>query len=236
MIESSRSNSFVVCLFLSNLYSSALRPEHYKTLKGEGKLEELYTVGNITDRENMTDELFLMYCSDYLSAVVGMVEWKEKETKMLISEIATPSDEAFCLVTLENNYERWIAIAKDIPRIKFETVIEDNKSVEKKIEQWPSPKYTKHKDTNGKKSEGWTTEGMEAYNNHYRLIKKLRGGSIANGSETTEAEAEQIRKNKKLEESYMDEKKKKRTNKKKRKASVFVAPKMESGDVEDIKF
>jgi len=72
----------------------------------------------ITDGKNMTKETFRVHCSDHSSAVVGMAEWKTKETQMKASEMATPSDEAFCLVALENNCNRWTAMAEKKPRFE----------------------------------------------------------------------------------------------------------------------
>ena len=78
----------------------------------------MHTADVITDRKNMTGETFRAHCSDYLSAVVGVAEWKAKETQMKMSETATPSDEAFCLVALENNCDRWTATADERPRFE----------------------------------------------------------------------------------------------------------------------
>ena len=71
----------------------------------------MHAANAITDRKNMTKETFRACCLDHLLAVVGMSEWKTKETQMKVSEMATPSDEAFCLVALENNCDRWTAVA-----------------------------------------------------------------------------------------------------------------------------
>jgi len=81
-------------------------------------LVEVRAANAITVRRNMTKETFRAHCSDCLSAVVGMAEWKTKETQMKASKMATPSDEAFCLVTLENNHDRWTAVAKKGAKIR----------------------------------------------------------------------------------------------------------------------
>ena len=106
----------------------------------------------ITDRKNMTKETFRAHCSDHLLAVVGMNEWKTKETQMKASETATPSDEAFCLVALENNYERWTAIAEKKPRFEDASEQSGDQTPKKKEELWPSPKCNKQKSANEKKT------------------------------------------------------------------------------------
>ena len=126
----------------------------------------MHTADVITDRKNMTGETFRACCSDHLSAVVGMNKWKTKETQMKVSKIATPSDEAFCLVTLENNCERWTAMAEKKPRFEDTSNQSGNQTPKKKEELWPSPKCTKQKSANEKKHEGWSKEGAESHNKH----------------------------------------------------------------------
>ena len=106
----------------------------------------------ITDRKNMMKETFRAHCSDHFLAIVGMAEWKTKETQMKASKTATPSDEAFCLVTLENNCDRWTAIAKKKPRFEDTSEQPGDQTPKKKEELWPSPKCTKQKSANGKKT------------------------------------------------------------------------------------
>ena len=195
----------------------------------------MHTADVITDRKNMTGDTFRAHCSDYLSAVVGMAEWKGKETQMKISKIATPSDEAFCLVTLENNYDRWTAIARKEPRFEVVSEQSDDLTPKKKEELWPSPKCTKQKGANGKKHEGWSKEGAESHNKHCHSISKLQGKSV-DDSVHTGAEQEHIDENDEIEAWHMDEKKKGSLNKKKRKAHVFEPPELAGEDEDNIKF
>ena len=190
---------------------------------------------DITDRKNMTTKTFLFHCSDYLSAVVGMVEWKNKESKMKVREIATPSDEAFCLVTLENNYEKWIAVAKKQKRFNVTINQSDDQPTEKKEELWPSPKCTEQKGKNGKAHEGWSKEGVDSHNNHCHSIEKLRGESV-NESVDTGAEQSHVDDNEIVEEWCMDEKKKGSQKKRKRKADTCEPPKLAGENEANIKF
>ena len=195
----------------------------------------MHTADVITDRKNMTGETFRAHCSDYLSAVVGMVEWKGKETQMKISKIATPSDEAFCLVTLENNCDRWTAIARKEPRFEVASEQSDDLTPKKKEELWPSPKCTKQKSANGKKHEGWSKEGAESHNQHHHSISKLQGESVDDRVQTG-AEQKHVEEKEKIEAWHMDEKKKGGQHKKKRKAQVFEPPELAGEDEENIKF
>jgi hypothetical protein len=57
-------------------------------------------------------EPYHWFCKHLLPCVVGAKLWHKKHNKELIGTIASCSDEAFALLTLENNYERWMAVAR----------------------------------------------------------------------------------------------------------------------------
>ena len=59
----------------------------------------------------MKPKAFTFFCSEFLSIVVGVTKWRKERVCKLVCEIATPSDEAFVLHCLENNWERWEAMA-----------------------------------------------------------------------------------------------------------------------------
>ena len=195
----------------------------------------MHAANDITDRKNMTKKTFLICCSDCLSAVVGVVEWKTKESKMKASDIATPSDEAFCLVTLENNYERWMAVAKKQKRFDETINQSDDQPTEKNKELWPSPKCTKQKGKNGKAHEGWSKEGMDSHNNHCHSISKSRGEDV-DESVITGVEQDHVDNNESMEEWHMNEKKKGTQKKRKRKADAFEPPKLAGENEANIKF
>jgi hypothetical protein len=52
------------------------------------------------------------FCKHLLPCVVGAKVWHKKQTKELIGSVALCSDEAFALLTLENNYDCWMAVAR----------------------------------------------------------------------------------------------------------------------------
>ena len=129
-----------------------MRPEHCGKLEEANETEDVCEADAITDRKNMTNEALRTHCSDHLLAVVGVNEWKTKETQTKASKMATPSDEAFCLVALENNCNRWTAVAKKEPRFEVTSKQSGDQTPKKKEELWPSPKCTKQKSANQKKT------------------------------------------------------------------------------------
>jgi hypothetical protein len=48
---------------------------------------------------------YVWLCSTVMSCVVGKKAWGKKKLKEALSDIVTCSDEAFVLLTLENNYD-----------------------------------------------------------------------------------------------------------------------------------
>ena len=84
--------------------------------------------------------------------VTGKGEWRKNKSTKVVSEIVSPTDEAFALVVLENKYETWIP--KDSDNV-------------------PSAKYTsgnRTKDSSGK-YEGWNIGGLKRFN---ELTQKAR--------------------------------------------------------------
>jgi hypothetical protein len=107
-------------------------------------------------------------CTTLLPCVVGWKAWSKQRFKLPISAIATCSDEAFLVLTLENNYSRWISEAKWILENKNK---EDHKKAPKRLE---SAKFTNSgkskKDGRSKRLQGWAREGYLRFNELYTLV------------------------------------------------------------------
>jgi hypothetical protein len=51
---------------------------------------------------------YTYFANTTLPKIVGPTKWRGQVTKRTISQIATPTDEAFGLLLLENSWENWI--------------------------------------------------------------------------------------------------------------------------------
>jgi hypothetical protein len=51
---------------------------------------------------------YTYFANTILPKIVGPTKWRGQVTKRTISQIATPRDEAFGLLLLENSWENWI--------------------------------------------------------------------------------------------------------------------------------
>ena len=53
-------------------------------------------------------EAFKFFCFHFLASVVGIKKWEVNCNKMLVSEFVTASDEAWALLMLEGNWDKWM--------------------------------------------------------------------------------------------------------------------------------
>ena len=92
----------------------------------------------------------------FMPHIMGAKIWTSalgNHTKL--SDICTPSDEAFCLLTLENNYERWEAMANGREKSNL-----------------PKAAFTLRKRKGGCKfTSGWSEQGLERYIELYNDVK-----------------------------------------------------------------
>lgn len=119
------------------------------------------------------------FCRNFLSCVVGKVEWKNNCCDKRISELASPSDEAFALLILENV---WMPVmhgqpgqddedggdhAGDVAEDPSATSVDSTTRKEKPDHQQKSKKrkvmgvYTEKNVQRPKKFGGWSAKGLE---------------------------------------------------------------------------
>ena len=94
----------------------------------------------------------------FLPCVVGRKKWRKSVTTTLVSNFVTVSDEALCLVILENNRNSWInAVEGDEGHVGRLT------------------KFTMDGcGQNARKHKGWSRDGWNRYNELYQLVKRDR--------------------------------------------------------------
>jgi hypothetical protein len=119
-------------------------------------------------------ENFDMFCSYFLSNVIGKQTYNKKVLQVTISEIATVSDEAFVMLCLENSMERWEHEARE--------------PTEKRLDA----KYTASP-AEASKYGGWTSEGMRRFNTLQREIVPEMRRKIANLEEEYKLRMRQLK-------------------------------------------
>ncbi len=102
-------------------------------------------------------ESFKLVCNHLLPGIVGRKWVKENIDKMPMSKLFTQSDEAFLLLVMENNRDRW------------EDMIENKTATSKKPTKW-----SRGQGTGALKFNGWDEEGLASYNTYTKKVKKDR--------------------------------------------------------------
>ncbi len=126
------------------------------------------------DRENFA----WMIDNIGMHMITPMKDFYKKLPVKKISDILTASDEAFCLLVMEN----------------YRNVIEEqaNKPLTQRLNRGQRrkdinevPKYTA-KGIGARKNEGWNTEGLERFIEMVKIVKKNREEDSKLGDESTE--------------------------------------------------
>ena len=102
------------------------------------------------------------FATQFLPAVVGSRCWNANYRKKTLSLFVSISDEAFALVSFENNYERWSDMFQ-----------QKNTKSSRVAALWTNSGASL-KDGQSKRFRGWAIAGIEKYNSYYDAIKKDR--------------------------------------------------------------
>jgi hypothetical protein len=103
---------------------------------------------------------YFYFCNKLVECVAGKKEWKKEKSKLLISKSCiTVSDEAFALLLMVNSWEKFEYIAEHV-----EIECKDNV---------PETRYTEKKGRN-KKLQGWSSVGIDKFNQLCEMVKKDR--------------------------------------------------------------
>ena len=149
-----------------NAKNTIYEPEH--------SLEDLLEL-----REN--EEAFTMFVKTFLKTVYS-TKWKtrrHKEGTTRLSDIVTVSDEAFVLLTLENNWERWMDMNNKAKNAYTASTRGQSTAIDSNV----MPKYTyiNKRRTDVSISEkapanwrGWSNEGILRFNDLCKSVKENR--------------------------------------------------------------
>jgi hypothetical protein len=111
-------------------------------------------------------------CSTLIPCVVGWKAWNKKRYKEPLSDIATCSDESFVLLTLENNYERWLGEVGWLARNK------DKDPADREPKAFPDSRFTNSgkskQNGRSRRLQGWAREGYLLFNELYQQVANDR--------------------------------------------------------------
>ena len=120
-------------------------------------------------RSKGRDEDFKVLAEIGFAPMIAREEWKRNHTAANISTIMTVADEAFALLTMENNVNEWI---KEAVHGKEE------------VTRGELTKYTSQGRNKDGTKKGWTLEGKMRYNEIYDKVVVDRNSATAKAKET----------------------------------------------------
>jgi len=126
-------------------------------------LEKNWDVPTLTDIWHMRSDVnsaYTYFANTILPKIVCPTKWRGQVTKRTISQLATPTDEAFGLFLLENSWENWI----ETQRLVHE---DNNKSGANKTPFIYSLQETKG---GSRKCWGWSNAGMRRYRELVNMV------------------------------------------------------------------
>ena len=105
-------------------------------------------------------QTFINYC---LFHFCTSMNWRYKAYSTLISDIFTDSDEALCMLLIENNASDYVKVMNEKTKIP---------------RKFAQPKYTKMDNTSNK-FKGWNRKGIQRFNVLVRAVKVSRESSCS---------------------------------------------------------
>lgn len=124
------------------------------------------------------DGMYTLMLRNFLPAIVGTNDWNSKSKKEVLPVFVSASDEAFCLLCLENSWDHWYDLVEGkLHKDKFdrknrELAAEGNDPMDAGMEA-RGCKYTAG-GSGIKESQGWKKEGIERYNDLIDAIRTAR--------------------------------------------------------------
>ena len=136
-------------------------------------------------------EAYEQFCDSFLPCIIGKTRWAKEVYTTEVSKIASPNDEAWALLVLENSWELWHQIADHEMRGEVLPKIQCKKT------RWTSGAIS------ASKYEGWGSEGMERYNNLVQMVRDDR-------NRNRQFDAEFLKKKKEEKDTQLSGKKRRR--------------------------
>jgi hypothetical protein len=155
--------------------------------EGEEKIEDMDICPTTLEERFEEFNLYADFVVFYIGAVVGLRRFEKDKCRKKYSEYVTVSDEAFAVLTLENNWMRWMAMAKakhwkDSPVPTKWTVTRDKptpvltgKSKKRALVNHSETERDKNQQgPQARRYRGWSAHGINRYNQLFDQIEKER--------------------------------------------------------------
>ena len=133
------------------------------------------------------DNAYTVFCSYFLPCIIGKLKWKTKCAELMVSQLATKTDEALCLLIIENNYNKWNDIAdgkEKVAATQFTHEWGKGNEARREYQGWSEAGYqqmnelvrkirTDHESTRAKSSKNATSK--RTLTERRNMVKKIMG-------------------------------------------------------------
>ena len=133
-------------------------------------MEKIFVLRAGNDNESLM--CYFEFIEYFVSAVVGKIRYKENRCVKVMSEFVTTADEALAILIFENNFDTWKDMAKN--------TITKNSEVARKYTNGGS---SKGDTASSRRYQGWSSEGINRFNELFDLVKKDRSSRHAKSFE-----------------------------------------------------
>lgn len=140
--------------------------------------------------------MYYDFINYFVSAVIGKMNYKKKSCSIVLSKYATVSDEAFALLSLENNYDTWMDMG-----------LTGNTKSSKVPRKYTNGGKSQCKVATSQHNKGWSGEGLCRFNELFDLVEKNRAAPYAHHFEENFrewCEEKALGKRKKVEKLFVD--------------------------------
>ena len=147
-------------------------------LTEEGQVDEMPVTPETLQSRYIESEypVYKDFVSFFVSGVVGIRHFDRNKTTSSYSTYVTVSDEAFTILSLENNWERWSAMAREEDWRESDVPSKWTTSRDKKIKRDEYGNRLGDNDTaQATRYRGWSYQGIARYNQLCDEIEKKRG-------------------------------------------------------------
>ena len=127
--------------------------------------------------------VFKYVVNNFLSTVKGKKRFRKQAKSLPLSEILTPADEAFVILVIDHNYDRWVDGYKKWKEANFDKKKQDESKIKTKFTSGGSTRA----------GEGWVSEAIVQFNKYYKYVVEERETDQNRGG------------GKSYEETYMNE-------------------------------
>jgi len=152
------------CLFHIILYSTffiILILDYWTSCKAKEK--GIMTLAEILKMRTDTTGVYFEFIEFFISCVIGKNHFKSYRCDKLLSEFATVSDEAMAILIFENNIETWIHMVEN--NITKKSLV---------VKKYTNGGSSKGEVASSRRFHGWSSHGMNRFNELFDLVKADR--------------------------------------------------------------